>query len=88
MTKYILAQPTELRIYYQRLRRGAGRLHGSQRHKENNHSVNQDSEENQFYEKENKPNTMKCRFKTSKILTAAKETNHTKRDYGKRKNDT
>ena len=82
MTKYILAKPTELRIYYQRLRRRAGRLHGSQRHKENNRLVSQDSKEYQFYEKENKPHTMKCRFKTKKIVTAVKETNNTKRDYG------
>ena len=31
----------------------------------------------QFYDKENKPDSMKCSFKTNKILTAVKETDHT-----------
>ena len=31
----------------------------------------------QFFEKENKPNALKCKFKTNKMLTAIKETKHT-----------
>ena len=30
-----------------------------------------------FFEKETKPNSMKCRFKTNKMLTAVKDTKHT-----------
>ena len=37
----------------------------------------------QFYEKENKPNSMKSGFKTNKILTAVKETDHTVTSEGK-----
>ena len=40
-------------------------------------SVSQDFRKYQFYEKENKPNSMKCGFKTDKILTAIKESEHT-----------
>ena len=31
----------------------------------------------QIFKKENKPNTLKCRFKTNKLLMAVKETKHT-----------
>ena len=40
-------------------------------------SVSRGFEQYQFFEKENKPNAMKCRFKTNKTLTAVKETKHT-----------
>ena len=40
-------------------------------------SVSRNFKKYQFYEKENKPNSMKCGFKTNKILTAVKETDHT-----------
>ena len=40
-------------------------------------SVSRNFEKYHFYEKENKPNSMKCGFKTNKILTAVKETDHT-----------
>ena len=40
-------------------------------------SVSRDFKIYQFYEKENKPNSMKCCFKTNKILTAVAETDHT-----------
>ena len=40
-------------------------------------SVSQDFKNYQFYEKKNKPNSMKCGFKTNKILTAVAETGHT-----------
>ena len=39
--------------------------------------VSRDFKNYQFYEKENKPNSMKCGFKTNKILTAVSETGHT-----------
>ena len=41
-----------------------------------NHSVSREFKKYQFLEKENKPNSMKCGFKTNKILTAVKETDH------------
>ena len=40
-------------------------------------SVSRNFEKYQFYEKENKPNSMKCGFKTNKLLTAVKDTDHT-----------
>ena len=39
-------------------------------------SVSRNFKKYHFYEKENKPNSMKCGFKTNKILTAVKETDH------------
>ena len=39
--------------------------------------VSRKFEQYQLLEKENKPNAMKCRFKTNKMLTAVKETKHT-----------
>ena len=38
--------------------------------------VSWDLEQYQFFEKETKLNAMKCRFKTKKLLTAIKETDH------------
>ena len=40
-------------------------------------SVSRNFKKYQFYEKENKPTSMKCGFKTNKILPAVKETDHT-----------
>ena len=40
-------------------------------------SVSREFKQNQFFEKKNKPNAMKCRFKTNKMVTAGKETKHT-----------
>ena len=40
-------------------------------------SVSQDFEKYPFYEKENKPNSMKRGFKTDKNLTAIKEAEYT-----------
>ena len=40
-------------------------------------SVSRNFKKYQFYEKENKPNSMKCGSKTNKNLTAVKETGHT-----------
>ena len=45
--------------------------------KKRNRSVSKEFKQYQFFEKENKPNAMKCRFKTNKILTAVNETKHT-----------
>ena len=44
--------------------------------RERGRSVSRNFEMYQFYEKENKPNS-KCGFKTNKLLTAVKETDHT-----------
>ena len=40
-------------------------------------SVSREFEQFQFFERENKPNALKCRFKNKKPLTAMKETKHT-----------
>ena len=40
-------------------------------------SVSDNFKSYQFFEKQNKLNALKCRFKTDKILTAARETKHT-----------
>ena len=45
-------------------------------------SVSRSIKKYQFYEKENKPNSMKCGFKTDEILTAIKETDHIKTTSG------
>ena len=45
--------------------------------KKRTRSVSREFEQFQFFEKENKPKALKCRFKTSKPLKAIKETEHT-----------
>ena len=45
--------------------------------KKRSRSVCPEFRQHQFSQKENKPNTLKCRFKTNKLLTAVKETKHT-----------
>ena len=40
-------------------------------------SVSRELKQYQFFEKENKPNAMICKFKTNKLLTAVIETKHT-----------
>ena len=40
-------------------------------------SVSREFKQYQFFEKENKSNAMKCRFKTNKMLTAVNETKQT-----------
>ena len=45
--------------------------------KNNARSVRPEFKQYQFFEKENKPNAMKCRCKTNKLLTAVKDTKHT-----------
>ena len=78
LTNYILAQPTELQVV---TINDAGVeladylvLNES---KKKGRSVSRDFKKYQFFEKENKPNSMKCGFKTNKVLTAVAETGHT-----------
>ena len=40
-------------------------------------SVSPEFKQYQFFENENKPNVLKCRFETNTLLTAVKETKHT-----------
>ena len=40
-------------------------------------SVSPEFKQYQFFVKENKPNAMKCNFKTTKVLTAIGESGHT-----------
>ena len=78
LTIYILAQPAELQVFT---------VHDSDEEladylvlnetRKRGRSVRDNFESYQFFEKETKPDAMKCRFKTNKILTAAKETKHT-----------
>ena len=78
LTNYVLAQPTELQIITINDSEGEMAdytiLNDS---KKRARSVSREFKQYQFFEKENKPNAMKCRFKTNKILTAVNETKHT-----------
>ena len=78
LTNYISAQPTELQVVTINDAEGemADYLVFNET-KKKGRSVSQDFKNYQFYEKENKPNSMKCGFKTNKILTAVAETGHT-----------
>ena len=78
VTKYISAQPSELQVFT---------IHDSDgeiadylvlnESKKRPRSVSQYIKQYQFYEKEDKPNAMKCRFKVNKTPTAVRETGHT-----------
>ena len=78
VTKYILAQPTELQVFT---------IHDSDEemadylvlndNKKKFCSVSSNFKQYQFYEKEDKPNAMKNRFKTKTPLTVVRETGHT-----------
>ena len=78
LTNYILAQPAKLQVFT---------IHDSDREladylilnesRKRGRSVSDNFKSYQFFEKENKPNALKCRLKTDKILTAARETKHT-----------
>ena len=78
VTKYNLAQPTELQVFS---------IHDSDGvmadylvlndNKKRSLSVSSNFKKYQFYEKEDKPNAMRCRFKTNKTLTAIGETDYT-----------
>ena len=73
-----LAQPTELQVFT---------IHDSDGemadylvlndNKKRSRSVSPNFKQCQFYENEDEPNDMKCRFKTNKTLTAMRETDHT-----------
>ena len=78
ITNYILAQPAELQVYT--IQDSDGELADYlvlNESRKRGRSVSGDFKNYKFFEKETKPNAMKCRFKTDKILTAAKETKHT-----------
>ena len=78
LTNYTLAQPAELQVFTVHDSDGelADYLVLTESRKRGR-SVRDKFKSYQFFEKETKPDGMKCRFKTSKILTAAKETKHT-----------
>ena len=77
-TNYISAQPTELQVVTINDSDGemADYLVLNETRKRGR-SVSRDFKKYQFYEKKNKPNSMKCGFKTNKILPALAETDHT-----------
>ena len=78
LTNYISAQPTELQVVT--INDAEGEMVDYlvlNETKKKGGSVSRDFKNYQFYEKENKPNSMKCGFKTNKILTAVSETGHT-----------
>ena len=78
VTKYISAQSTELQVFT---------IHDSDEemadhlvlneNKKRPRSVSQNFKQYQFYEKEDTPIAMKCRFKVNKTLTAVRETDQT-----------
>ena len=78
LTNYISAQPTELQVVT--INDAGGELADYlvlNESKKRGRSVSREFKNYQFYEKENKPNSMKCSFKTNKVLTAVAETGHT-----------
>ena len=78
LTNYILAQPAELQVFT--IRDSDGELTDYlifNELRKRGRSVSENFKNYQFFEKETKPSAMKCRFKTDKTLTAAKETYHT-----------
>ena len=78
LTNYVLAQPTELQMFT--INDSEGEMADYMVLNDSNkraQSVCREFKQYQFFEKENKPNAMKCRFKTNKTLTAVKETEHT-----------
>ena len=78
LTNYVSAQPTELQMFTINDSEGEMAdymiLNDS---KKRTRSVSREFKQYQFFEKENKPIAMKCRFKTNKMLTAVNETKHT-----------
>ena len=78
LTNYFSAQPTELQMFT--IKDSEGEmvdyivLNDS---KKRARSVSPEFKTYQFFEKENKPNALKCRFKTKKLLTAVKDFEHT-----------
>ena len=85
ITNYISAQPTELQVVT--IKDSDGEMADYLVLKEarkRGRSVSRAFKNYQFYEKENKPNSMKCGFKTNKILTAVAETDHTVSTFERR----
>ena len=78
LTNYVSAQPTELQMFTINDSEGEMAdymiLNDS---KKKARSVSREFKQYQFFEKENKPNAMKCSFKTNRMLTAVNETKHT-----------
>ena len=78
ITKYILAHPAELHVFT--VHESDGELATYlvvKEPKKRGRSVSENFTEYKFFETEIKPDSMKCRFKTNKSLTAVKETKHT-----------
>ena len=73
LTNYISAQLTELQVVTSNDSDGEMAdclvLNGTRKR---GRTVSRDFKKYQFFEKENKPDSMKCSFKTNKILTAVK----------------
>ena len=77
-TNYVVAQPAELQVFT--IHNSDGELADYMVFNESRkwcRSVSDKFKNNQFFEKETNPNAMKCRFKTNKISTAARESKHT-----------
>ena len=78
LTNYILAQPAELQVFTVHDPDGVLEVYlVLNESRKRGRSVRDNFKSYQFCEKETKPDARKCRLKTSKILTAAKETKHT-----------
>ena len=77
MTEYISAHPKELQVYTIKDSDGSLVDYIVMNDKRKFKSVSNEFTPYQFYERENKPNAMKQKFKTGKILTAASESEHT-----------
>ena len=78
LTNYISAQPTELQVFTINVSDGEMAdyivLNDTRKW---GRWVSRNLKKYQLFEEENKPNSMKCGFKTDKSLTAMKETDHT-----------
>ena len=78
LTKYILAQRTELPVFTINDSDGEfGGLSGMNDTRKIARSVGQNFKGYKLYENETEPIAIKCRFKTDKVQTASKETVHT-----------
>ena len=78
LTNYTSAQPTELQVVTINDSEGEMADYLVLNHtRKRGRSVSRNFKKYQFYEKEKKPNSMKCGFKTNNVLTAVKETDHT-----------
>ena len=78
LSNYISAQPTELQVVT--INDAEGEMTDYlvfNDARKRNRLVSREFKKYQILEKENKPNSMKCGFKTNKTLTAIKKTDHT-----------